>query len=342
MVFKSVFKTILLITISSASIMNAQEFTKAGSSAAQFLKIPVGAKAVSMGSAFTSIANDVSALYWNSAGIAKLDRISMNFTNTQWIADMNHNYFGMVLPLDGVSSVGIGVIQFSTGQIENTTILQPKGTGIFYDAEDLAVSVSYARQLIEQVSVGVSAKYVSQRIWNTTAQTVAFDLGILLNTGFHDLKMGFSFQNFGPELTMKGSDLVKTVDLDPSSETNPLVESNLTTQPFSLPTSYRAGISMAIIGNTGMAQISSSTLIVSAEALHLNDNPEHYSVGLEYGFMDVFFLRGGYIFNTDEEGLTLGSGLSFNLGSSVITFDYAYADFGVFDGINVFSLYINP
>lgn len=342
MILKRVFKTIFLIIISSASVMYAQDFTKAGSSAAQFLKIPVGARAVSMGSAFASISNDVSALYWNPAGITQMSRISMNFTHTQWIADMDHNFFGIVLPLDGINSIGVGVTQFTTGQIENTTILQPKGTGIFYDAEDLAVSVSFARQVIEEVSVGASAKYVSQRIWNTTAQTVAFDFGVLLNTGYHDLKMGFSFQNFGPELTMKGSDLVKTVDLDPNSETNPLVESNLSTQPFPLPTSYRASISMEIIGNVGMAQIASSTLVVSADALHLNDNPEHYSIGLEYGFMEILYLRSGYILNTDEEGLTLGAGLNFNLGSSVITFDYAYADFGVFDGINIFSLYLNP
>ncbi len=255
---------------------------------------------------------------------------------------MDHNFFGLVLPLDEFSSVGFSAIQLSTGEIENTTILQPHGTGVFFDAADLAVSVSYGRQIIEQVSVGITGKYINQRIWNSSAQTFAFDFGVILKTGYKDINMGFSFQNFGPELTMRGSDLTKTVDLDPNSTTNPVVESNLATQPFSLPTSYRASISMGFISNTGLIQSDNSSLLVAADAVHLNDNPEHYNIGMEYGFMQTFYLRGGYIFNTDEEGLTLGSGISFDFGSTNVSFDYAYASFGVFDAVHIFSLQLNP
>ena len=342
MIVKKFFIKIIFITISFTMILTAQDFTKVGSSAAQFLKIPVGARAVSVGNAFASISNDVSSMYWNPAGLSQVKSFSLGFTHTQWIADMDHNFFGMALPLDGVSSVGFSVIQLSTGDIENTTILQPHGTGVYFDAADLAISLSYSRQIIEQVSVGITGKYINQRIWNTSAQTFAVDFGVMLRTGFYDINMGFSFQNFGPELTMRGSDLTKTVDLDPNSAINPAVESNLATQPFSLPTSYRASISMGVISNTGLIQLSNSSLLIAADAVHLNDSPEHYSVGMEYGFMETFYLRGGYIFDTDEEGLTLGSGINFNFGSTNVKFDYAYAACGIFDAVHTFSVQLSP
>ncbi len=338
MILRKVYIKILLITIFSALVVHAQDFTKAGSSAAQFLKIPVGAKAVSMGNTFASISDDATSMYWNPAGMSQINKFSLSFTHSQWIADMDHNFFGLVLPLDGISSVGLSVIQLSSGDIKNTTILQPRGTGTYFDAADLAISVSYARQVIEQVSLGLSVKYINQRIWNTSAQTVAIDFGVLLNTGFHDMKMGFSFQNFGPELTMRGSDLTKVVDLDPNSVANPAVESNLATQPFPLPTSYRVSISMPVVGENAPVNFGTSSLVIAADVIHPNDNPEHYSVGMEYGFMDLFFIRGGYSFNTDEEGLTLGSGIYFDFGSSQVSFDYAYAAFGIFDAVNIFSV----
>jgi hypothetical protein len=338
MILKKSFIRILLITISLTVNMYAQDFTKAGSSAAQFLKIPVGAKAVSLGNSFASIADDATAMYWNPAGLPQIKKFSLSFTHTQWIADLNHNFFGLVLPLDEVSSVGFGVIQLSTGNIKNTTISQPEGTGLYFDAADLAISVSYARRVIEQVILGVSAKYINQRIWNTSAQTVALDFGILLNTGFYDMKMGFSFQNFGPGLTMRGSDLTTAIDQDPNSVVNPAVEANLATQPFPLPTSYRASISMPLVGEKSPFNFANSSFVIAADVIHPNDNPEHYSIGMEYGFMDIVFLRGGYIFNTDEEGLTLGAGVYFDFGSSQIAFDYSYSAFGVFNSVNVFSV----
>ena len=330
-------KILFLLSVSSLSI-NAQDFSKAGTSAGQFLKIPVGAKAISMASTFTSVANDISSLYWNPSGIASLNKFEIGFSHSQWIADIHHNFLGIVLPLSENSTIGVSVIQLSSGEIESTTIDKPSGTGTYFDATDLAISISYAQYLIEQVSVGISAKYINQRIWNTSASTFAFDMGVLLHTGFYGMKMGLSFQNFGPELAMDGSDLIRTIDQDPFSTINPPVEAKLETQPYSLPTSYRASVSMPIVGENAPFNFYNSSFIVAIDAIHSNDNPEHYSVGSEYGFSDVFFLRTGYIFNTDEEGLTFGSGVIVNMGTTSVSFDYAYASFGVFDAIHVFSL----
>lgn len=332
-----ILQSMILLAVAS-NILQAQEFSKAGTTAAQFLKIPVGAKAVAMANTFTSVADNISTLYWNPAGIASLTRVGLSVEHSAWIADIQHNVFGFVLPLGKESSVGFSVNQLSSGDIETTTIEKPTGTGTYYDATDMAISISYARFLTDQVSVGVTAKYINQRIWNTSANAVAFDLGVLLRPGWYGMKMGLSFQNFGPEMTMGGSDLIRTVDQDPKSEINPAVEAMLKTQPYSLPMSYRLSMSLPVIGKDAPFEIPQSSFLVAIDGVHLNDNPEHYSIGAEYGFRETLFVRGGYVFNTSEEGMTIGGGLVTSLGATSITFDYAYAAFGVFPAVHVFSL----
>jgi hypothetical protein len=128
------------------------------------------------------------------------------------------------------------------------------------------------------------------------------------------------------------------VDQDLASEINPVVEADLKTQSYALPASFHVSMSMPIVGPEGLISSESSSFAASIEGVHLSDNPEHFSVGAEYGFTKTIFLRGGYMFNTDEEGLTLGGGVKIPIGASVFTLDYAYASFGVFPAVQVFSL----
>ncbi len=326
------------LMLSAAVSAQGQEFSKAGTSAGQFLKIPVGARAASLASTFTSIADDISTLYWNPAGAASLRRFEIGVSHSEWIAGIDHDFLGVTLPLGEQSAVGVSVVQLSSGDIEMTTIDNPKGTGTYYSARDLAFAVTYSRYLIEQVSVGVSAKYISQRLANSSAQTAAFDFGVVLHTGLYGMKLGLAFQHFGPGLTLDGSDLIRPIDLDQASTINPLAEADLKTQPFGLPTSYRASVSMPLIGPNTPLEMESWTGMLAVDAVHLNDNREHYSLAGEFGFEGTLFLRGGYTFNTDEEGLSLGTGVKVDLGSATVLVDYAYVAFGVFDAVHMVSL----
>jgi hypothetical protein len=318
--------------------LTAQDFSKTGTAAGQFLKIPVGGKAAGMGYAYTSIVDNATALYWNPAGIASLDRVHGSVSHTMWIAELTHNFAGLVVPVGEGSSFGISAIALQSGSIEQTTIEQPEGTGTFYDVLDFAVGVSYARKMTEFVHIGATVKYVSQRIWNESAETFAVDFGAILHTGFKDMKLGLSFQNVGPGLRMSGRDLIRQVDQDPNSTMNPYLETSVQTQEWGLPTSYRVSSSMSLIGNEGLVQLENSRLLLALDAVHLNDNPEHYSVGAEYEFAGTFAVRGGYVFQTDEEGLTLGAGLNIPAGATSFSFDYAYAVFGMLGSVQHFTL----
>jgi hypothetical protein len=76
----------------------ADNITNVGTSAAAFLEIGIGARAQSMGGAFTAIVNDATALYWNPAGISRLPAISITANHSNWLADTKLQFFGVVIP----------------------------------------------------------------------------------------------------------------------------------------------------------------------------------------------------------------------------------------------------
>jgi hypothetical protein len=79
-------------------------------------------------------------------------------------------------------------------------------------------------------------------------------------------------------------------------------------------------------------------LTVVAEGDHPNDGVEKFCVGVSYSFKGMFFVRGGYKFNYDVQGLTFGVGINYSLGDIVGTLNYAYVDFGELTQVHMFSL----
>jgi hypothetical protein len=328
---KSTWTGLLLAFLLPVSLC-AQNISKVGTSAAQFLKIPVGGKAAGMGNAFVSVVDNATAVYWNPAGIASLDRLQGSLSHSSWIAGLSHDFIGIVIPVGDRSSLGISGIALQSEKIEQTTIEAPDGT------MDIAVGITYARAMTDNVDIGATVKYVNQRIWSESAQTFAVDFGALLRTGINDLKLGLSFQNFGPGMKMSGRELIRQLDQDPASSANPYVESAIQTQEWDLPTSYRVSTSMSFIGTNGLVELGDTRLLIALDAVHPNDSPERYSIGGEYSFFGTLAVRGGYVFNTDEEGLTLGAGINVPLGETSVMFDYSYAAFGLLGYVQHFTL----
>ena len=101
-------KTILsiLCLLIIVSTIFAGESSKNGTTAAQFLKIGVGARPMGMAGSYAAQSDDIYSLYWNPAGITKIKGISFTGVHTRWFADITHQFFGLVLPLNGSSSIG--------------------------------------------------------------------------------------------------------------------------------------------------------------------------------------------------------------------------------------------
>ncbi len=303
------------------------DVSKVGVTAAPFLEIGVGARAIGMGSAYVSMANDASSLYWNPAGIARLERPELLLVHTQWIADMRFDFAGFVLPLGRWGALGLSVTSLGMDDMMVQTVDKPEGTGEFFSAGDIAMALSYAFNLTDRFSFGFTGKFIQQHIWKESAWGIALDVGTLFTTGFHGMRIGATLSNFGTDMRMTGKDLLVYHDIDENIlGNNDRVFAELKTESWPLPLNFQIGVGMEILQNE------KRRLTLAVDALHPSDNKESMHLGMEFALRERIFLRAGYqsLFLKDsEEGLTLGGGIWMRvLGSMELRIDYAYADFG--------------
>lgn len=351
---KIISRIVLIILISVAFNATGGAATKVGTTAAQFLKIGVGARAIAMGGAFVAVANDVTGLYWNPAGIARMSRSEAILLHTEWLADISFDYAGIAINMGRFGTLGASITSVSMGDMKVRTELQPEGTGEFFAAGDIAGSLAYARNLTDRFSIGFNAKYVHQRIWHMASSGFALDVGTLFTTQFKDMKIGMSISNFGTNMTMSGRDSRQFIDINPDANgSNDKIPSHLQLDSWSLPLIFRVGVSIDPI------HTNRHRLTVALDALHPNDNRERLNIGAEYSLRDMVFLRAGLKsvqftvpsgssefgimepVTDSEEGATVGAGVHLPIGSfAKLKLDYAFADFGRLQNVQRFSLSI--
>ena len=301
------------------------QVTKTGTTAAKFLSIGIGPRANAMGGAFTSLANDASALYWNPAGAANMTNYEAMFTYTSLFKDLdiNLNYAGIVIPAGSLGNFGVGVTVLDYGNMNVTTELYPEGTGEKFSAASYAFALSYARSITENFTAGITVKYISEKIFNSSASGVAFDVGTIFNTPFYGIKFSSIISNYGSKLQIAGEDLLVRYDADPNRNgNNETVDAYYKTEKFELPLKLQIGLSK------DFQIFEDQRFTIAVDATHPNDNAEYVNVGGELALFDnIFFLRGGYkalFLEDNQEGLTLGVGLNYTLGILTIGVDYAF------------------
>jgi hypothetical protein len=314
------------------------QFSKSGTAAAQFLKIGVGARAMAMGGAFGSLADDATALYWNPSGLVLMDKPTLYGSHTRWFADISYQFAGVVIPLGRTGVIGVSAIFLNMDEIEITTIEQPHGTGEFFDASDLAIGFSFARWITDRFSIGFTGKYINQKIYNETATGLAIDIGTRLRTGFYGLVIGMNYSNIGGKMQLSGRDLLRGYDNNPESSTNPYVDSYLNTELWALPTNFRISMSMDIIGGeTSIFHSANNLLTLCVDGNHPTDGQEKASIGLEYQWRRLFALRFGYKINYDDESLAFGAGFNLHASGRDIHIDFAYLPFDKLNDIRILS-----
>ncbi len=318
--------TYLLLFLSPVFLYGQFGVSKVGTTAAQFLKIGVGARAVGMGGAFVAVADDATAIYWNPAGISRLEKNEAVIIHTNWIADISFDFAGVVIPAGSWGNIGVAVTSLSMPEMKVRTIGEPEGTGERFSAGDLAIGLTYARDLTDRFSIGFNFKYINQRIWHMGASAFAVDAGTLFDTDFYGMKIGMSILNFGGEIGYSGRDLLVYYDLNPDFfGDNERIIAALHTDKWPLPLMFRVGVVADLLKGRD------NRLTLSIDAKHPNDNTESVDLGMEYVFREWISIRGGYssLFLKDsEEGFTLGCGLKHGFGNSQLKLDFAYADFG--------------
>ena len=316
--------TIILLSLSISEI-KPQLFPvlgeqRAGISTAQFLKIGVGGRATAMGDAFIAIANDVSALYWNPAGLTQFSENQVMFAHNQWVVDINHDFIGGVYHLDDENTFGVSLTSLSMDEMKVTTEYAPFGTGEYFGFSDLAIALSYSKKMTDQFSFGGTVRYIEESLDKLKMLGIMIDLGTYYWTGLGSTRFAVTVTNFGNDLAPDGE--VVLVGNRTNSEW----------QSFSPPTMFRIGFALEPYEND------EHRVTTSIQLNHPNDNSENVSLGVEYVWHKMFFARGGYKINVDEQDFSFGAGVNIPVSIANVSVDYAYANFTRLGSAHRFSI----
>lgn len=312
---------LILLLLSSGVILG---FEKTGTTSFQFLKVMTTARAYAMAGAYTTVANKSDAVFWNPAGLTTVETFSASAGYTDWFMDVAHYSFSAAYSYNNVGTFAVFGMFSDIGSIEETTVsglgfvngkYVPGLTGRTFSPSSMVFGISYARDLNDRFTFGINLKYAREDLVYQSAGVLIFDGGLTYKTGFKSIVIGAALNNFGPE--------VKFVD-----------------RGYPLPQTLSLGISSKIIGGDDplLTDIGANSLILAYDMLQPRDYGQQHVIGMEYSFEEMFFLRSGYKFNGDQEGLSFGAGIEFK-GYSV---DYAYSDFGEYlDTVHRISIGIN-
>lgn len=301
---KNVLKNITAAaSVAMGLMILATDVFATGTSAAQFLKLGAGARAEGMGEAFSAVANDVTAVYWNPAGLAQVETTEIGAMQNTHFVDTQYQFLAGVRPF-GNNVVGLSMYRLDYGSIEgynNNDVKQGD-----FDAASMAVSLSLGRKINERLMLGGSLKFIEEAIESEKATSVAADLGALYKRGQYN----FSgvLQHVGPGLKM-----VK--------------------ESASLPMTIRVGASRSFLEEDRM--------LASIELSKPNDANVTVHGGLEYRLTSLVKMRGGYKVTPGQStdlgglvGLNAGLGISFNR----FNLDYSISPFGDLGMSHRFSL----
>ena len=326
--FLTVFITISLL---QSDLLAQKKLAQTGF---QFLSVGTDARATAMGEAFTTVEGSSTALFYNPAGMARVNTfLDLSMNQMTWIADIKYLSGSMSLNIGdrkygvfGISFLTIDYGEFIFTRVANTErgFEDIKG---WPDPSAYMVGLGYAKELSDKFSVGGQVKYVTQNLSKSivpiyaerdqmigteekdyTLQVAAFDFGTLYKTGFKSLAFGMSVRNFSREVKYEK-------------------------EGFQLPLTFKIGISMNAV-DLFPSFADNHALNLSIDAVHPRDFPEYLNIGGEYVFMNMLALRAGYISNQDDYNFTTGFGVK-QFG---FEFDYSYTPFDIFDNVNRLSV----
>jgi hypothetical protein len=297
-----------------------------GTAGAQFLRVPVGARAVALGKAYSALAIDGSSPFWNAAGIARTPgRKNFFVSHTEYAADINVEYMAFHMRQQNFAyGVTAGILR--SGDILRTDEFHQEGTGQYFNANQFFIGASLARAMTDRFSIGGTVKYYQENLDEYQIKSVLADMGILYYLGFGDTRIGFSVRNFGADLKPSGTAPALPDGYQPSKDF----------QSFAAPTVGTFGAART----WGLSQ--NISLLTTADFAHPSDYKESFRMGGELGLNRMLFLRAGYETSRVEGGFAAGFGVQLNRKQLRLRVDYAYSDMGTFGTIHHLSIDLSP
>ncbi len=305
---KLIFSFIVLnfVLLEGALVEGKSAYKDAGTTSGAFLRMGVGPRAVGMGGAFTAVADDIYAMYWNPAGLSLLKYNEISSMYNRWLLDGSNNenihtgYIGYVYPYKDIGAIGVSINYLDSGAITKT-IENPDGsyggTDGTFKATDMVVSVAYSYVFSNRFLLGANVKAICSKYMDESAQGYAIDVGGLYKIFIPNLTMGICVQNIGTKM--------KFIEED-----------------YGLPLNVKAGLAYKILDEKLLLACDISKYI------HTN---YIVNIGSEFKLFNRFALRAGTRYKTDNNDLVdfpnnISAGFGVEVGKLQI--DYAYTPYG--------------
>lgn len=255
-----------------------------GTTSAEFLLIAPTARGAALGNAMSAIATDVSALYYNPAGLAQMDHAGLSASTTSYFADTRYTWFGLALPFGGGSkALGFSVGSFGFSNQRVYTVEDPTGSqGLVYGVNETYFGLTYAQQFSDRFSAGFTAKYIDDQLGDVDGKAFAIDFGTSFhaNIGGKPIRAAFTVQNLGSTLQHTGKALDATVTRPaPQDQQNVPQEpasAALKAKDWALPVQFRVALSYDLFSTT------SSRFSMLGEFSQPNNNEPTFGFGGEY------------------------------------------------------------
>ncbi len=288
-------------------------------------------------------------MYLNVAGLSRIQKTQIQLGHTRYLdgADMSLNALAFGQRMGKGGAFGISLVSFDLGEFDYTTEDSPEGAGGTFSPTMFNMGLSYSHKFANKVSVGVTAKFISEGLNNASAKAMAMDAGVQYVTGERDnFKFGISLRNVGSKMRFTGEGLTKSRP-NPNNTQNPyLITYYERSSEYELPSQLNIGMSYAWKLGTV------SNLAMVANFTSNSFSRDQLGGGLEFTLSQNFALRAGYKteLDTNEIEETLDNGFSAGLSVSLpvkrnsdtrIALDYAYRSTKVFDGIHNLGIRID-
>lgn len=294
----------------SASLLATEVFAGNGESIFAFLKLGPSARAAAMGDGFVALADDSSANYYNPAGLTRVKEMELGFTHMEYLEQISYEYLSMAKPITERSTLGFQLIYLNYGKMD---LVKEDASGYLdstnygsFSSFDSCVSLSYANRIKDSLSLGVTAKYITEEIHTTKVSGMAADIGAQYQFQFIALTYGLNIQNIGSKV---GGD--------------------------KLPTAIKTGFNMVF----DTFKRGDLNTVLDANVPMDGSDDIKYNLGLEYSVIKHITVRAGYRVGYDLDSYT--AGLSFNLldtNSLSMKLDYAFAPYEDFDTVHRISM----
>ncbi|RLC48136.1 MAG: hypothetical protein DRH57_02745 [Candidatus Cloacimonadota bacterium] len=281
----------------------------AGTTSFNFMKVSYGARATALAGAYTGLANDALAPFWNPAGLPQVENKELNITYLNYFEGFNGGSASYVMPLTDK----IGVAAFSkfitSGEMIKTIDdggYKEDGT---FGAYDILLGVSFGQYRSEVLNWGINIKFITESIEEYSSQAIAADIGIMHQTTNKNLKLGITLKNLGKQLS-------------------PFID-----KEEDLPITASAGFGWR-----------KSVHTVTAELVKPFDYNFIFKVGYERQIYPFFALRAGYKSNASDWkvgsnwDIVAGMSIGFGIYWKNYQFDYATASFGELGLIHQISI----